>query len=154
MEVGSGYCIPGEASCCACLETRSIIQEMGDDDFQKLVRKSTGLPIYRASGKADSYDRVRMEYENQDGQEQQSIPEGGGGVRSIWSWFGAESECWPPQMMIDITPQVLFRLDPGRSDRPGFRADGFPGSSRIYPQSHTLIDGRFLSGLSLVSRAV
>ena len=47
MEVGSGYRIPGEASCCACFETRSIVQEVGGDHFQKLVRKSMGLSIHR-----------------------------------------------------------------------------------------------------------
>ena len=47
MEVGCCCDIPGEAGCCACLETRSTVDEVVDDYLQKLVRKSMRLAIHR-----------------------------------------------------------------------------------------------------------
>ena len=46
MEVGSGYRVPGEASGCACSETRGIAYEVGDDHLQKLRRKSVRLSVH------------------------------------------------------------------------------------------------------------
>ena len=47
MEVGSCYDIPGETGCCVCFETRGIVDEVGNDHFQKLVGKSVHLAIHR-----------------------------------------------------------------------------------------------------------
>ena len=46
MEVGSGYGIPSEAGCCACFETRSIVDEVGDNHFQEFGRKPMCLAIH------------------------------------------------------------------------------------------------------------
>jgi len=46
MEVGSSNDIPEEAGCCARFEARGIVDEVGDDHFQKLVRKSVRLATH------------------------------------------------------------------------------------------------------------
>ena len=43
MEVGSGDDVPEEAGCCARFEAGGIVNEVGDDHFQELVRKSLRL---------------------------------------------------------------------------------------------------------------
>lgn len=47
MEVGSDYGVPGETSCCACFEARSVIDEIGGGHFQELRRESMRLSVHR-----------------------------------------------------------------------------------------------------------
>jgi len=47
VEVGGGHGIPGETGGCTCFEARSIVDEVGDDHFQKFVGKLVRLSMCR-----------------------------------------------------------------------------------------------------------
>jgi ferredoxin len=49
MEVEGGYVVPGEAGCGACLETWSVVYDVGDDHLQNLSGKSVRLSTQRST---------------------------------------------------------------------------------------------------------